>query len=228
MYQPFRNAAGTVAVVFGAWRSILMPSTDAVREFPALSETVADAPRSSPSPVSSSSPGTVAGSTPESASPVVQWIVTSPLYQPYAFGLAVGAPESVGFVRSMLTLSTVSLALLPALSVAWPVTLWPAPSPESVSSPAQPPVLMPVSASEQAKVTATGPLFQPKPFAAGAREPLTVGSRLSILTVTELPAAVLSSRLPALSRLQNVILWIPGRPNWKEPSYVAVAPPSML
>ena len=153
--------------------------------------------------------------------------MTSPLYQPFVFGLAVAAPESDGFVRSMLTLSIVSLASLPALSVAWPVTLWPAPSSERVLSPTQPATsLIPVSPSEQAKVTATGPLFQPKPLAAGAREPFTAGGRLSILTVIELPAAVLSSKLPALSRLQKVMSWMPPRSNWKEPSYVFVAPPS--
>src|SRR5438034_10630234 len=89
VYQPFANGAGIVAVVLGAWRSILIPLTDAVLELPALSETLADAPRLSPSPVSTLSAGTVAGSTPESASSAVQWTVTSPLYQPFVFGLSV-------------------------------------------------------------------------------------------------------------------------------------------
>jgi hypothetical protein len=69
------------------------------------------------------SAGWVAESIPDSRSWPVQWIVTSPLYQPKAFGFVVAAPESVGGVRSMLMSFTVAVALLPALSSAWPVTL---------------------------------------------------------------------------------------------------------
>jgi hypothetical protein len=59
---------------------------------------------------------------PDRASEAVQWIVTSPLYQPSAFGAAVAAPLSVGAVLSMLMPPTLVLALLSALSVAVPET----------------------------------------------------------------------------------------------------------
>ena len=91
-----------------------------------MSETPADAPRLSPSPVKTSFAG--AWSMPESASSGVQWIVTSPLYHPLSFGAVVAAPDSVGSVRSMSTSDTVAVAVLPALSTAVPVLLWPAPS----------------------------------------------------------------------------------------------------
>jgi hypothetical protein len=59
---------------------------------------------------------------PESASEHVQWIVTLPLYQPAAFALVVGAPDSVGAALSILMLETVAEAVLSALSTALPVT----------------------------------------------------------------------------------------------------------
>src|SRR5690349_18564502 len=66
---------------------------------------------------------------PESASLQVNLTVTSPLYQPAAFGLVVAAALIVGVVVSMLMPLCVLLALLPALSVQMPVALWFAPSP---------------------------------------------------------------------------------------------------
>jgi hypothetical protein len=98
-----------------------MPLTDADMLLPALSETLTGpAPRSAPTPSITLSPGTESGSMPESASVPVQWIVTSPRYQPAAFASVVGAPLSSGAVRSMLTSFTVASALLPALSTAVP------------------------------------------------------------------------------------------------------------
>ena len=54
---------------------------------------------------------------------------------------------------------------------------------------------MPESASSQSKATTTSLLFQPKPFAAGVREPSIVGLTRSTLTSIELA----SSALPASS-----------------------------
>ena len=96
-------------VVVGAVRSILMPPTVFVVSLPALSATVADAERSSPSPVIVASPG-AAAARPERASEAVQCTVTSPLYQPAAFGSEVAAPLSDGAVLSMSMPATVSLA----------------------------------------------------------------------------------------------------------------------
>ena len=217
-------------VITGSVRSILIPFTDADAELPALSETpTGPAPRLAPSPVIALSAGTVDASTPESASLAVQWIVTSPLYQPAAFGASVAAPERSGSVRSMLISSTILLFLLPALSVAVPVMLWASPSAVSVLSPTQPPTaLTPVSASSQAKATETGPWFQPNAFAAGVRVLSIDGSRSSILTSIEFATASLFSTLPALSTLQNVIVWIPPASKVNGPSYASLGAPSTL
>ena len=72
-----------------------MPPTVACVELPALSLTEAAAARSLPSPSTVLSAGH-APSRPESASLHVQATTTSPLYQPFAFGLVVGAPVSDG------------------------------------------------------------------------------------------------------------------------------------
>ena len=128
MYQPLSGSSVVSTVVVGAVRSILMPPTVVVVSLPALSATVADAERSSPSPVIVASPG-AAPSRPERASEAVQCTVTSPLYQPSAFGSEVAAPLSDGAVLSMLMPATVSLPVLPAASVAVPVTDWFSPSP---------------------------------------------------------------------------------------------------
>src|SRR5687767_6717378 len=59
--------------------------------------------------------------TPESASLQVNLTITSPLYQPAAFGLLVAAALMVGAVRSMATVTTLLGALvLPARSL----TVW--------------------------------------------------------------------------------------------------------
>src|SRR5207249_8669073 len=65
-----------------------------------------------------------------------------------------------GPVLSMLIPETVALALLPALSVAVPVTLWLAPSP-SVVGPER--FASPESASLPVKLTVTSSLYQPAP-----------------------------------------------------------------
>src|SRR5438552_3128744 len=116
-------------------------------------------------------------------------VVLAPL--PATSGGVVAAPVSVGAVKSMLTLLTVALLVLPALSSAWPATDCPAPSLARVVGSVQP--AMPDSASLQAKLTVTAVLFQPKPLAAGSRLPMIVGGTLSIFSVMLWPGAELSS-----------------------------------
>src|SRR2546422_9061694 len=127
-YQPDGNVgSGALAVVTGAVRSISRPLTVPVVWLPALSATLADADRLSPSPMTMLSAGQVP-SMPDSASEQVQCTVTLPLYQPLLVGALVGAPDRVGGVLSTLMPLTVALWSLPARSSATPVTDWLAPS----------------------------------------------------------------------------------------------------
>jgi hypothetical protein len=115
------HAVGADAVVTGAWRSMLTGSETAVAALPARSETELEAVSARPSPSIVESAGHVP-SRPDSGSPHVQRMMTSPLYQPEPFATAVGVPESDGAVLSMLMPPTVAVAELPALSVAVPLT----------------------------------------------------------------------------------------------------------
>src|SRR3954454_14429221 len=74
-----------VADVVGAVRSTLMPSTVAEAVWPAVSGTLAEPDRSLPSPLTRESAGQ--STTPDRLSAQVQWTVTSPVYQPLAFGI---------------------------------------------------------------------------------------------------------------------------------------------
>ena len=109
--------------------------------------------------------------------------VTSLIAQryPYTLQLTIAA-LIVGGVRSMFTVA-VALALLPALSVALPVTNWPPPWLVSIVGPLQ--LATPEVASEQVKLTVTGVLFQPLPLERGTRPEVIDGSVLSILTAGE-------------------------------------------
>src|SRR5687767_8035813 len=110
----------------------------------------------------------------------------------------------VGAVLSTLTVAG-SFAVLPALSVAVPMTTWSSPSVVTVLGPVQ--LAMPdrVAWSSHSKVTVTLVLFQPSKLATGSRLCVIVGLLLSILTVTVLT----SSMLPALSTDQYVTVWVP-------------------
>src|SRR5689334_11471028 len=96
-----------------------MPETVLLVGLPALSLTTAVAERFAPSPAIVLSAGT-APSSPDSASDALQWIFTSPAYQPSGFGAVVAAPVRTGAVLSMLTPVTGLRAVLSALSVAVP------------------------------------------------------------------------------------------------------------
>src|SRR5437870_1418453 len=104
------------------------------------------------------------------------------LYQPLPFALVVGAPLNVGLTLSMLIAFTVADALLPATSETLPVTDWLAPSVLTVVLPGQPGAARPDASvtglSTQSKCAVTELLFQPKPLAAGVRDPVMVGAAL--------------------------------------------------
>ena len=186
----FLHPAGASEVVTVGVRSILMPETVADAVLPARSPTDAVAPRFAPSPVMTESTGH-SPSIPESASPHVQCTVTSPRYQPFAFGGVVGAPLIVGSVLSTFMLSTVLWAALPAASDAVPVTDWPAPSPK-VCEPVHD--TMPDNASPHVNVTFTSALYQPLPFGARSGALVMVGASVSMFNVTGSDA-----EFPALS-----------------------------
>src|SRR5438067_1789906 len=93
----------------------------------------------------------------------------------------------------MLMPLTVAEAVLPALSLAVPVTDCAAPSLLRVVGPAQ--LATAESASAQVKLTVTSLLFQPAAFAAGEAAPVIVGGVLSML----MPLTVAEAVFPAVS-----------------------------
>src|SRR2546421_9848705 len=138
----------------GAVLSIFTWALCAASALPALSLIEALAFRPLPSPVIVLLGGT-ALARPESASLAVQPIVTLPLYQPLALAAVVGVPARLGAVLSMLIPVTPPVAALSALSTAVPLTAWFAPSVETTTLPPPVQLLMPDSASEQARLTVT-------------------------------------------------------------------------
>jgi hypothetical protein len=95
---------------------------DAVVVLPAASATCLLDVSALPSPVIVLFAGHVLAGTPDKVSLHVHWIVTSPLYQPFALGDVVGAPLNVGGCVSMLMFEMVAVVeVLPALSVACPL-----------------------------------------------------------------------------------------------------------
>src|SRR5437763_6109024 len=93
----------------------------------------------------------------------------------------------------MLMPLTVAEAVLPALSLAVPVTDCAAPSLVRIVGPAQ--LATAESASAQVKLTVTSLLFQPAAFAAGDAAPVIVGGVLS----TRIPRCAEVAELPATS-----------------------------
>jgi hypothetical protein len=195
------HAGGAVTVVFGAVRSILTAADCALVELPALSMAVALAVSAVPSPVIVLFAGVVV---PDSASAAVHATATSPLYQPAAFGLVVGAPVSVGAILSMLMPLTVALAVLSALSLTVPVTDWFAALLVNVVGADE--LFTPDVASLGANETVTSVLFHPFTLAAGVREPVMLGAVLSSFTVTGALVAV----LPTLSVTNVVLVTVPS------------------
>ena len=181
--------------VVGAVRSMLTAGLlVAVVSRPAPFLTDVELVRPLPSAVIVVSAGAVG--MPDSGSLAVHLTVTSPLYQPSPFAVPCGAPDSSGAVVSPLATVTDAVLVLPALSVAVPVTVSPGltvllfeaglvPSATQVAMPeASPP---PELESSQANVTVVVPsVFF---FSVG----VMLGAALSTRTVTE-PVALLSRR----------------------------------
>src|SRR5205823_1870017 len=137
------------------------------------------AERAPPSPMITESAGQV---TPDRLSSHVQWTVTSPAYQPLAFGAVVALPLIVGAVVSMLMPETVVVALLSAASTAVPSTGWPAPSVPTVTGSVQVATPERPGWSSHVKVTVTSALFQPPALGDGASACVMDGAVLSTFT----------------------------------------------
>src|SRR4051812_17135162 len=194
VYQPLPFAAIVgLPLRVGAVSSTLMAPTVVLAELPAASTAVPSRDWLVPSPKVLSA---VTVSMPDRVSSPSKDTVTSVLFQPKSLAAGVRLLVIVGLVLSRLTV-TGSVAVLPALSVAVPVTGWSWPSVVTVWGAVQ--LAMPDRSpgSAQVKVTTTSALFQPLPFDSGASSCVMVGSLLSMSTVTVRTA----SSLPALSVL---------------------------
>ena len=113
----------------------------------------------------------------------------------------------------MLTL-VLPAAVLPAWSIAIPVTFWAAPSVVTVRGVGQ--LAIPEITSEHEKVTVTGVSFQPLLFAGDDATELIVCAVVSILRLRLARA----SRFAALSRLKNVTTWVPSAATLNGPLYM--------
>src|SRR4051794_32618901 len=121
------HPVGASSDVVGVTRSILMPLTVPLAALPARSLTLAVVERLAPSPVIVDAAGHVPSPSPDRSawSAHVQLTTTSWLYQPSALGVDVGVPLIVGGVMSTSMFDTDAESVLPAASVAVPVTAWP-------------------------------------------------------------------------------------------------------
>src|SRR5207245_4921728 len=132
LYQPAALGEGVAApLIVGAVLSMLIPETVVLALLPALSSAVPLADWAAPSALRVI--GLVQLAIPERTSEQRKLAVTSLLFQPLALAAGLRLPLIVGAVLSMLTLAF-ALALLQALSVAVPLTLWLATSALSVTS----------------------------------------------------------------------------------------------
>src|SRR6266852_1573700 len=110
---------------------------------------------------------------PDRLSVALRLTVTSLVYQPLLPAVPLATEVVVtGGVRSMLMPETVALAVLPALSVAVPVAVWPAPSPERVTGPVT--LATPDCPPMAVKLTVTGALYQPLAFGGRSGAPVMV------------------------------------------------------
>src|SRR4051812_40676967 len=129
LYQPLPFAATVgLPVSVGAVLSTLIPPTVVLAELPAASTAVPSRDWLVPSPNVLSA---VTLSMPDRRSLPSNDAVTSVLFQPASLAAGVRLPVMVGLVLSRLTVAG-SVAVLPALSVAVPMTGWSLPSVETV------------------------------------------------------------------------------------------------
>src|SRR5207249_1423353 len=120
-YQPAAMGEVVAApLIVGAVLSMLIPETVVLALLPALSVAVPVDDWPVPSASVASAEELLV---PEEVSAELEGTVVTLLFHPPAAGEVVGVPLIVGAVLSMLIPETVALALLPALSVAVPVTL---------------------------------------------------------------------------------------------------------
>src|SRR5215212_3192079 len=160
---------------------MLIPLTVVLAVLPARSLTV---PLAALAPLADRITGSGQATTPDSASEQVKLTVTGPLYQPLAVIVPlVTAPVMVGAVLSSLTV-TESVLTLPAVSVAVPLTSWPAVSAETVTGAVTLATPEPRSSSFAVKVTVTLPLFHSSALGAGDSVWVTVGATLSHFSAT--------------------------------------------
>lgn len=197
LFQPAALAAGdATAVTTSGGKGCSVNVRLVLVELPALSTAV---PLIVCNPVVVTFTGAGQVATPDRASEQVKLTVAVvALMIPFAFGTGETVAVIAGGVLSILTVAVV-LALFPALSLAVPDAVWPAPSAVSTAGAVQ--VATPDSASAQTKFTVTSVLFQPKALAAGTRLDEIVGGVKSIFRVTdaeaELPAR--STALPVMT-----------------------------
>src|SRR5262249_46216486 len=125
--------------------------------------------------------GAVTETTPDRPSCAANVTVTAVLCQSASFGGGSTEATTVGGVLSMFSV-TLADALLPARSVAVPLTTCPAPSAVTVTGCGQ--LAMPDPSSLQVKVTVTSVLFQPAALGGGAALALMLGGVVSALTNT--------------------------------------------
>jgi hypothetical protein len=101
-----------------------------------------------------------------------------------------------GRLNSRLIAGVVTVAVLPALSVTVPETVWLAPLAESTTGDGQ--FATPDNESAQAKVTVTFVVFQPSAFGAGEGVAVIVGAVSSMFSVavTEAVSPALLTAVP--------------------------------
>ena len=147
--------------------------------------------------------------------------VALPFSHPAAVGSGATVAEIVGAVLSMLSV-TLAAAVLPAVSVAVPLTTWPAPSVVTTRGAGH--EAIPDRSSAQTNVTVVLPFSHPVAVGSGAMVAEIVGAVLSMLSVT-LAAAV----LPALSTAVPVTTWpCPSVLTSREAGHVATPDPESL
>jgi hypothetical protein len=175
--RPCVSAGGLPFAVIVGFDLSMFNATDAVAELPALSITVPDT--ISFAPWVAVVIGCGHDTTPAPASSHVNDTVTSVLFQPAAFADGDAVAVIVGARVSRLTVTEV-VAVLPARSRAVPLTLWFAPSVDTMVSGGQ--YSTPDPASPHANVTVTSFLFQPAAFGGDDTNAVMVGGVLSMLT----------------------------------------------
>jgi len=201
----FHPAAFGVGVTAPAMLGGVLSSftvTDVVAVFPALSVVLPTTTCPAVSEVIVTGAGQEA--VPLGSSEQEKVTVESELFHCAAFGSGVTVDEMTGGVLSSFIVTEV-VAMFPALSTAVPSTTWPEVSVEMVTGPGQ--EAMPLSASEQVKLTVGLELFHPAAFGVGVTVAVMVGGTVSVTMV----ASNFEGRLLASKyrRRPTALLWPP-------------------